>query len=208
MDREKGHSSCTSGVMTYDRPVRVSFYVVLLLIVVFTAGCSSLQPRSFDGGRPQFEPERFFEGATHSWGVIENRSGNPRSRFRADMMGRRDGEYLVITQDFTFEDGHTQQRVWRLRRIGEHRYESTATDVVGVAAGEAFGNAFRWEYTLALRPGNPLANVRFHLWMYLQDDGQTMINRVTITKLGLIIGQTTEYFRRGPGNMASIGSSQ
>jgi hypothetical protein len=195
--------------MTDNLAVRFSFRAVLFLMTgVLMAGCSSLQPPSFDGGRPHFEPDRFFEGPTHSWGVIENQSGNPRSRFRAEMMGRREGESLVITQDFRFEDGRTQQRIWRLRRIGEHRYEATANDVVGVATGEAFGNVFRWEYTLALRPGNPLANVRFHLWMYLQDDGQSMINRVTITKFGLVIGQTTEYFRRGAGSTASIGSAQ
>jgi hypothetical protein len=195
-------------IMTISTARRSALNAVVSVVVILVAGCSSLQPRHFDSGRPHFEPEKFFEGATRSWGVIENQSGNPRSRFRADMMGRRDGEFLVITQDFTFEDGHTQRRVWRLKREDEHRYEATANDVVGVANGEAFGNAFRWEYTLALRPGNPLANVRFHLWMYLQDDGESMINRVTITKLGLVIGQTTEYFRRGTGSGASIGPAQ
>jgi hypothetical protein len=60
------------------------------------------------------------------------------------------------------------------------------------------------EYTLALRPGNPLANVRFKLWMYLQADGETMINRVTISKLGVIVAQTTEHFHRGSGPVPRI----
>lgn len=87
----------------------------------------------------------------------------------------------MLTQHFFFEDGRTQQRTWRIHRIDEHRYEATANDVVGVGTGAAYGNAFRWEYTLAVRPGNPLFNVRMKHWMYLQADG-TMINRVQVTK--------------------------
>lgn len=124
------------------------------------------------------------------------------------MMGRRDGDALLITQDFTFEDGRKQQRLWRIRRIDDHRYEATANDVVGVSRGLAYGNTFHWAYTLALRPGNPLANVRFNLRMYLQADGETMINRVTISKLGVVVAQTTEYFQRGSGPLPPITNSR
>jgi hypothetical protein len=49
-----------------------------------------------------------------------------------------------------------------------------------------------------------LANVRFKLWMYLQADGETMINKVTISKLGVIVARTTEHFHRGTGPVPSI----
>lgn len=181
---------------------------VLLAYCLLTVGCSTMKPESFAKAEPLFEPDKFFEGPTRSWGVIESRSGQPRSRFRTEMMGRRDGNDLVITQDFTFEDGRQQHRVWRMRRIDDHRYEATANDTVGVSHGLAYGNAFHWEYTLALRPGNPLANLRFKLWMYLQADGQTMINKVTISKLGVIVARTTEHFHRGDGPVPSIAASR
>ena len=183
------------------RPLASAALISCCLVV---AGCHTMKPESFAGAEPRFEPDKFFEGPTRSWGVIESRSGRPKSRFRTEMMGRREGDDLVITQDFTFEDGHKQQRVWRIRRIDDHRYDATANDVVGVSHGLAYGNTFHWEYTLALRPGNPLANIRFKLWMYLQADGETMINRVTITKLGIIVAQTTEHFHRGTGPVPSI----
>ncbi len=186
------------------RPLAPATWIAFCLLTLLTAGCHTLKPESFAGAEPRFEPDKFFEGPTRSWGVIESRSGQPKSRFRTEMMGHREGGELVITQDFTFEDGHQQQRTFRLRRIDDHRYEATANDVVGVAHGQAFGNTFHWEYTLALRPGNPLANVRFKLWMYLQADGETMINRVTITKLGVIVAQTTEHFHRGSGPVPPI----
>jgi hypothetical protein len=193
--------------MTHRPHVRSLASAALILLCLLTAGCHTLKPESFAGAGPRFEPEKFFEGPTRSWGVIESRSGKPKSRFRTEMMGRREGDSLVITQDFTFEDGHKQQRVFRVRRIDDHRYEATANDMVGVSRGEAYGNTFHWEYTIALRPGNPLANVRFKLWMYLQADGETMINRVTISKLGMILAETTEHFHRGSGPVPSIGST-
>jgi hypothetical protein len=177
---------------------------VLLALGLLATACHTLKPESFAGASPHFEPDKFFEGPTRSWGVIEDRSGRPISRFRTEMMGHREGDVLVIVQDFTFEDGRRQQRVWRLRRLDEHRFEATANDVVGVSRGEAYGNTFHWEYTLALRPGNPLANVRFKLWMYLQADGETMINRVVISKLGVTVAETTEHFHRGSGPVPPI----
>ena len=178
---------------------------VLALCCVAT-GCHTLKPESFAGAEPRFEPDRYFEGATRSWGVTEGRSGRPKSRFRTEMMGHRDGGSgdLVVTQDFHFEDGRTQQRVWHIHRAGDHRYETTANDVVGVGVGEAFGNTFHWEYTLALRPGNRFANVHMEHWMYLQADGETMINRVLIRKLGVIVAETTEHFHRGSGPVPPI----
>ncbi len=120
------------------------------------------------------------------------------------MFGRREGDVTVVTQDFTFEDGRTQQRVWRIRRVDEHHYEATAPDVIGVAPGEAYGNTFHWEYTLAVNPRNVFARVRMQHWMYLQADGTTMINRVVITKFGLVIAETTEHFHRGTAAVPSI----
>jgi hypothetical protein len=190
-------------MMAWPR-VRPHVSTVLIAFCLLATGCRTMRPESFAGAEPRFEPEKFFEGPTRSWGVIESRSGRPKSRFRTEMMGRREGDDLVITQDFTFEDGHQQQRVWRVRRIDDHRYDATANDVVGVSHGLAYGNTFHWEYTVALRPGNPLANVRFKLWMYLQADGETMINKVTISKLGVIVARTTEHFHRGTGPVPAI----
>ena len=167
-------------------------------LLLALAGCGARAPADFANETPRFEPEKFFEGHVVSWGVIENRDGDPSERFTADIAGRRDGEALVIEQHFAFDDGRRQTRVWRLRRLDEHRYEATANDVVGVAAGEAYGNAFRWEYTLATEPGNALRDVHMKQWMYAQGDGAAMINRVTVTKLGIVVAEVTEFFRRAP----------
>ncbi|MGH6609300.1 MAG: DUF3833 family protein [Burkholderiaceae bacterium] len=175
--------------------------------MLLLTACGGLDPQDFAGAKPRFEPEKFFAGKTRSWGVIEDRSGNPESRFRTETRGRRDGETLVIEQRFFFEDGRTQRRVWRLRRIDAHRYVATANDVVGTATGVAYGNAFHWEYTVRLTADNPLSNAGFEHWMYLLDGGATMMNRVTVSKLGVTIAEVTEYFRRGAGPVPPIAAA-
>lgn len=174
-----------------------------LLLGVLLNGCSSLSPREFAAATPRFEPDRFFEGPVRSWGVIETRSGIPKSRVRAELSGRREGTDVVVTQNFTFEDGRTRQRTWRIRRIDEHRYEAESNDVIGPAIGHAYGNAFHWEYTLQLRPGNFLSRVRMEHWMYLLDDG-TILNRVVIRKFGIVVAQATEYFQKGTASVPSV----
>ncbi len=175
--------------------VTVRLMVALGGLLAF-AGCASLPPERFASARPAFDPMAYFTGHTHSWGVFENRAGNPSKRFTTDCVGRRDGDTLVLDQTFTYEDGSTQQRHWRIRRTDAHRYEATANDVVGVGSGEAYGNAFHWEYTVALKTGNPLFNVRLRQWMYLQTDGRTVLNRGSVNKFGVEIAQVTEDFQR------------
>jgi len=175
-----------------------------LLCILAFAGCGSMSPLKFDGGTPEFNPMSFFEGPVRSWGVIENGRGNPRKRFRVDVDGKREGEVLTVTQHFFYEGGRREQRVWHIRQAGPHRFEATANDVVGTSVGESHGNAFIWEYTLALHPGNPLLNVRMHHWMYLQGDG-TMTNRVRVTKFGIPLSHITEHFQRGASEVSSIG---
>ena len=170
--------------------------LLALLAAVALAGCASVPPEHFAGAKPTFDPMAYFTGHTHSWGVFENRAGNPSKRFTTDCTGRMEGDTLVLDQTFVYEDGSRQQRHWRIRRIDAHRYAAVANDVVGTGTGEAYGNAFHWEYTVALKPGNPLLAVRLKQWMYLQPDRRTLLNRGSVNKFGVEVAQIAESFRR------------
>ena len=111
------------------------------------------------------------------------------------MVGRWDGDTGVLEEDFTWSDGATERRVWTFRKIDEHTYSGTAGDVVGEARGEAFGNALRWRYTLALPWNDGTINVALDDWMWLvQDD--VLINRSEIRKFGLRVGEVTIFFQK------------
>jgi hypothetical protein len=101
---------------------------------------------------------------------------------------------MSLSITFHYEGKPTQRRTWHVHRIDPHYFEATANDVVGKARGQAFGNVFRWDYTIALKPGNPFENVHLRQWMYLPEGTDTMFTRVEVRKLGLIVQQVTESF--------------
>ncbi|MGD2082761.1 MAG: DUF3833 domain-containing protein [Chromatiales bacterium] len=166
-----------------------------LVLLALLSGCSTMQPERFEGTKPRLALEEYFLGEVRAWGIFEDRFGNLRRQFTADIVGRMEGDELVLTEDFEYADGETQQRVWRIRRTGEHGYEGTAGDVEGTARGRAYGRALNWQYTLLLPIEGRTWRVHMNDWMFLQPDG-ALINRATMTKLGLRLGEVTVFFKR------------
>lgn len=159
-------------------------------------GCASKPVATFRDGRPILDPEKFFAGHTRSWGVFESRSGDPTEILHTETWGHLAGGAFHFEQDLLFGDGKKKHRTWLIRRADDHHYTATGTGIVGVARGEAFGNAFHLDFTLDALPGNPLGHVHMSQWMYLQSDGVTLVNRDTLTKLGVIVAEITEQFHK------------
>ena len=185
--------------VTPNRILRCYRPWLIMLVVSLgfaSARAASLSQAESADSRPVFDPVRFFSGHTRSSGVFENRAGEPTKRVRTETWGRMVGDELRMEQELFVDGEPRQRRSWRMRRLDAHHFEGTANDIIGKVRGEAYGNYFRWTFTLALKPGNSLFNVRMTQHMYLQPDGRTMVNRSTIRKLGVVVAQVTEQFRR------------
>lgn len=165
-------------------------------MVLFLAACNSLKPSDFAATRPHFDMKQFYTGHTRSSGLMESPGGQPLKRVATETWGHIEGGDLHMTQDVTFDDAKPERRTWRICRVDEHHYEASSEHVIGVARGEAWGNALRLDYLLALNPANPLSRVRMTHWMTLQPDGRTMLNVVTVRKLGIVVARITEVFRQ------------
>ena len=156
---------------------------------------ASKKPEDFAGREPRLLIEDYFAGKTQAWGIFEDRFGNLRRQFRVDIDGTWDGETLTLVEDFVYDDGETEQRVWYIEKRGAHGYEGRADGVIGIADGTAYGNALNWQYKFALRVGDSTLTVHFDDWLYLQDD-RVLINRAEVTKFGLLIGEVTLLFHK------------
>ncbi len=172
-----------------------------LLLPLLVAGCGHPLPlQHFANTAPAFDAIAFWTGHHRSWGVLENRAGAPTDTVVTDCVGTPEpGGSLHMAQTLTLGDGTVQHRDWHLRRVpgDAGAFIATANDMVGQAHGQASGRVFHWSWVLALSPGNPLKNVTMDQWMYLEEGG-TMLNHTTITKLGLVVAQVSEQFQAQP----------
>jgi len=125
--------------------------VLVLLAVTTISGCTGMKPTDFKNANPTLRIETYFQGKTQAWGIFEDRFGTLRRQFTVDIDGSWDGKELVLDERFQYSDGETDRRVWTIRKTGAHSYEGSADDVIGVARGEAYGNALNWQYDMDLK---------------------------------------------------------
>ena len=177
----------------FQRPRRL--LLALVASVATLAGCASQNIESYLSEKPTLDLAQYFNGKVIAHGIFQDRSGQVVRRFTVDMDGRWDGNQGVLDEHFTYSDGKKERRIWRLTKLADGRYTGTADDVVGTATGRAVGNAFQWAYTLSLPVDGKVYEVQFDDWMYLVDE-RTMLNRATMSKFGIRLGEVTLSFQK------------
>lgn len=180
-------------------------YLFLALLVLVLAGCAG-RP-SLDGDKlsqQQLNLEEFFAGRSVAYGQFQDRFGNVSRRFTVDITGTWDGRVLKLVENFDYEDGSTEQRVWSLTKTGPDSWVGTAPGVVGQARGEENGDTFNWQYTIDLPLPDASApsdappqtlRVTFDDWMWLLTDDR-LLNRAYMKKFGVTIGEVIISFEK------------
>lgn len=163
--------------------------------VLALAGCAHPTPADYAREQPVLDLARYFDGPMRAHGLFTDRSGRVVRRFTVDLVGRWHGDEGVLEEDFRYSDGQTQRRVWHLQRGADGRWTGRADDVVGIAEGQARGNALNWRYTLALPVDGRTWEVAFDDWMFLVDD-HVMLNRARMSKFGITLGEVTLSFHK------------
>jgi hypothetical protein len=144
--------------------------------------------------------EEFFEGRTVARGQFQDLFGTVRRRFDVEIAGDWDGERLRLVEDFTYEDGSTERRVWTLRKTGPETWEGTAPGVLGAATGTERGDAFNWRYTIDLpvpsaEGETETLRVTFDDWMWLLSEDR-LLNRAYMKRFGIDIGEVVIFFEK------------
>ena len=159
----------------------------LSLIVVLAGGCGGMQIKDFQETQPEFVLEEYFQGRTQAWGLFEDRFGTVQRQFVVTIDGVWDGTTLVLNEDFVYNDGETENRVWSVTKTGIDTYVGTTENVIGEAVGVSAGNAFNWAYQFNLKVGDGYWKVRFDDWMFMQPDG-VLLNKAVVKRWGLKLG--------------------
>ena len=160
------------------------------------AGCASAPvPADYAAEKPALDLKRYFDGELVAHGIFTDRAGKVARRFTVQMTGSWQGNQGTLDERFTYSDGKTERRVWRLTDLGGGRYTGRADDVVGEAQGQAAGNALNWAYTLRLPVDGKVYEVQFDDWMYLVDE-RVMLNKARMSKFGIFLGEVTLSFTK------------
>jgi len=116
--------------------------------------------------------------------------------------GDWDGERLRLVEDFVYEDGSTEQRIWTLEKTGPDSWVGTAPGVIGQATGEEDGNRFNWRYEIDLPVpsadgSEETLRVTFDDWMWLLTEDR-LFNRAYMQRFGFDIGDVSIMFEKLP----------
>lgn len=169
--------------------------VVLLTVATMTAACSNVTVQHYAQLQPRLSPESFFDGALVASGVIKDRSGRVIRRFNADIRAHWMDGTGTLEEDFLFDDGSTQRRIWTLVPEGEGRYRGTAGDVVGDARIEVAGNSMFLDYVLRVPWRDGTIDLHIDDRMYLTAE-DTLINESRMSKFGFRVGEILLVIRR------------
>ncbi len=169
--------------------------IALLSAAALLAACASPTPADYAAEKPVLDLKTYFNGPIEAHGLFTDRSGKVVRRFTVQMTGTWTGNQGVLDERFTYSDGKTERRVWRLTDEGGGRWSGRADDVVGTATGVAAGNALNWRYTLRLPVDGSVYEVQFDDWMYLVDE-RVMLNKAAMSKFGVFLGEVTLSFTK------------
>jgi hypothetical protein len=166
-----------------------------MAIALGLVACASPAPADYAAEKPVLDLQRYFNGDITAHGIFTDRSGKVVRRFTVLMKCQWIGDEGVLDEAFSYSDGKTDRRVWKLKKLPGGRYTGTAGDVVGTAEGLAAGNAFQWAYTLKLPVDDKVYEVQFDDWMYLIDE-HVMLNKAVMSKFGIRLGEVTLSFHK------------
>lgn len=163
-------------------------------LTILMGGCATITPQNYASETPKLDLSTYFNGRVDGWGMVQDRAGKVLRRMVVELDCKWNGSEGVLEESFQWSDGKSEKRVWKIRKDGD-QYLGTAGDVIGVARGQAAGNALRWNYVLALPVGDSTYHMDMDDWMWMIDD-KTLANRTTMTKFGVQVAEISIFFRK------------
>ena len=143
---------------------------------------------------PDFLPEAYFAQRLEAYGVFIDRFGTIRRQFEVTVKGAATPDGFMLDEDFLYDDGEVEHRRWHVSKLGKGQYQGRCNDVVGVAEGAHKDNMLSWRYRFRLGMFGRKVTVAFDDVMLLHAGG-IMVNRATVSKWGIKLGEVLLTFR-------------
>lgn len=162
----------------------------LILSACFAAlaACSAVQVDDYRDQSPRLKMEEFFQGELMAYGVVKDFRGRVIRKFTAEIVAYWQDGVGTLEEDFVFDDGELDRRVWKLRTNSTDNYTGTAGDVVGDGEVTVAGNSAFLDYVLRVPYGDDSLDVRIDDRMYLITPS-VLLNESTLKKFGIKVGE-------------------
>ena len=167
----------------------------VMLSALSLGACSSVTVTAHADFGPSIALEDFFQGDLVAHGVIKNRGGKIIRTFSATIEASWQGGVGTLDEDFLFDDGERDKRVWTLTPQENGEYTGTAGDVVGPGQLTLAGNSVFLDYTLRIPYGDGTIDVRVDDRMYRVSE-DLLINESAMKKFGLRVGSILLVIQR------------
>jgi len=178
-----------------NKIISIIFTLFTLLIL---ASCS-VDLADYQKEKKPFDIKSYFSGDIVAWGMIQDYSNKVNRRFCVEIKGTWEANEGTLAEKFYYNDGEISYRNWQLTKKANGTYLGTAEDVVGTAIGKHQGFAFQFTYDLLLKIDDETYQVSMDDWMYQIDDYRVM-NKTTISKLGIDVAEVTLFFDKETPN--------
>lgn len=149
----------------------------------------------YQATQPQIDVKEYFNGPIKAWGVIQDWRGKVVTKFDIDMVGHWDGDQGTLKEHFQYYDGRTQEREWKITKLGQNQYEGTASDIIGKATGKTQADVAKWSYVMDLSIQGKNYHITFDDWMWNMNDG-VVINRSYLKKFGITVAELTIFMKK------------
>lgn len=97
---------------------------LLLTLSLLLAGCGATL-EDYQQAQPKIDIFNWFNGESRAWGMVQDYSGKQIRRFEVVIRGQVVGETLTLNEQFVYDDGEKQTRVWHIHRLADGSYTGT-----------------------------------------------------------------------------------
>jgi len=163
--------------------------LILFLSLAGSLGCASMRPIDFSNNTPKFSIQDYFSTPRLGQGMFFDRFGTARTSFTAKLSGRNANGVLFLDELLTYSNGNTLKRTYVIKSIGENKFSLECPDLASPGTIEQSGNALQWKYSLKQDINGSIWTLKFNDWMFLQPDGETVLNRAIASKFGIDVGE-------------------
>ncbi len=169
--------------------------LALVLAFCCTAISCRVRVQEYAQQTPALSLESILDGELVAHGVVKDWRGRVIRKFSADLLGSWDAGIGTLEEDFRFEDGASERRVWTFRPDGAGSYRGTAADVVGVGTVRLAGNTAFLDYVLRIPYRDGSLDVRIDDRLYLVTP-DVLLNESSLRKFGFKVGELLLVIQR------------